>query len=234
MTNSRDHVLATIRKSLLQTGHLPTGTRAPLTPEAVGEREAMLAQFALELGQVGGVCERERAGESAVAARVIELAHGAGADDVLAWDQAYLPVPGLLDAVRAAGLRVLDGHLPHAEPARTAAVAALETCRVGLTGADAAFAETGTLAVRSGPGRSRLASLSVALHIAVVTPEQFWASWAGWWQAHTDPAAPGGREWMQGASNLTLITGPSRTGDIEMTLTVGMHGPRTVHVIIVG
>jgi L-lactate dehydrogenase complex protein LldG len=35
------------------------------------------------------------------------------------------------------------------------------------------------------------------------------------------------------SSNLVLITGPSRTGDIELTLTVGVHGPKTVHVVLV-
>ena len=234
MSNSRNHILATIRKALVQAAHLPTAARVPLTPEPVGEREALLEQFSLELGLVGGVCVRERAGAVAVTARVLELARAAGAGEVLAWDQAHLPVPGLLDALRAAGLRLLDGSLPHDEPARAAAVARLETCRVGLTGADAALAETGTLALRGGPGRPRLASLSVALHIALVTPEQFWTSWAGWWQANTGPAGPGGRDWMTGASHLTLVTGPNRTGDIEMTLTVGVHGPRTVHVIIAG
>jgi L-lactate dehydrogenase complex protein LldG len=74
----------------------------------------------------------------------------------------------------------------------------------------------------------------VALHIALVTPEQFWTSWGGWLQAAPTPEAPGGQAWMAAASNLTLVTGPSRTGDIEMTLTVGVHGPRTVHVIVVG
>ena len=234
MPSSRQRILTSIRQSLSHAGHLPAAERVSLRPEPLMEREALVERFSAELTAVGGMCVRECGGEAAVAERVVALARATGTADVLAWDQAVLPVPGLVEALRAAGLNVLDGELPHEEPARAAVLAQLEMCRVGLTGADAAFAETGTLALRSGPGRPRLASLSVALHIAVITPEQLWTSWAGWWQAATATSAPGGAAWVAEASNLTLITGPSRTGDIEMTLTVGVHGPRQVHVIVAG
>lgn len=234
MTSSRQRILESIRNSLAHAGHLPTAPRVALQPEPAAERGELIERFAAELALVGGVCTRGANGEAAVAARVVALAREAGAGEVLAWDADQLPVPGLHAALRAAGMRLLDGELPHAEPARSRALAALEPCRVGLTGADAAFAETGTLALRAGPGRPRLASLSVATHIAVITPAHLWLSWAAWWQAVADPNAPGGPAWFAAASNLTLVTGPSRTGDIEMTLTVGVHGPRHVHVIVAG
>ena len=232
MSTSRQSILNSIRQSLKHAGHLPQAERVELEAEPAAAREGLIERFAQELAKVGGVFARERGGEAAVAAQVVARVREAGADEVLAWDAAQLPVPSLPEALRAAGLSLVSGDLPHAEPARTAALARLETCRVGLTGADAALAETGTLALRSGPGRPRLASLSVTLHIAVLTPEQFWRSWAAWSAATL--AVPGGREWVASASNVTLITGPSRTGDIEMTLTVGVHGPRQVHVILAG
>lgn len=232
MPTSKQRVLRSIRESLAHAGHLPAAPRVALAPEPTAEREVLIERFAEELALVGGVSTREAGGDAAVAARVVDLARGAGAGDVFAWDPAQLPVPGLHEALQAAGMTIVSGDLPHDEPARTEALARLEPCRVGLTGADAVFAETGTLALRAGQGRPRLASLSVALHVAVVTPEQFWLSWAAWRQASTNPAESGGREWVAAASNLTLITGPSRTGDIEMTLTVGVHGPRNVHVIV--
>jgi L-lactate dehydrogenase complex protein LldG len=117
----------------------------------------------------------------------------------------------------------VDADVPRGEPDRAQKLAEIEKTTIGITGADAALADTGTLALRSGPGRPRLASLSVRTHIALFTPEQLHASWAAWWATLSDCA-----EWVNGASNLTLISGPSRTADIEMTLTVGVHGPREV------
>ena len=99
----------------------------------------------------------------------------------------------------------------------------------GLTGADAAFADTGTLALTAGPGRPRLASLSVRTHVALLDPRCLYPSWAAWLAAEGSGVA----QRLAGASNLTLITGPSRTGDIEMTLTVGVHGPGELIVVLV-
>jgi L-lactate dehydrogenase complex protein LldG len=42
-----------------------------------------------------------------------------------------------------------------------------------------------------------------------------------------------GRDMLVDSSNLTLISGPSRTGDIELTLTLGVHGPREIHVVLI-
>jgi L-lactate dehydrogenase complex protein LldG len=140
-----------------------------------------------------------------------------------------LPVPGVLDTLRAGGINILDGALPHEEPARSAALATVESVTFGLTGADAAFADTGTLALMSGPGRPRLASLSVRTHVALLDPRRLYPSWAAW--LVVEGAGAQGR--LASASNLTLITGPSRTGDIEMTLSVGVHGPGELLVALV-
>jgi L-lactate dehydrogenase complex protein LldG len=136
----------------------------------------------------------------------------------------------MLGALGEHGVQVVTGALPGGEPKRSEALARWEQIRVGLTGAEAAFAETGTLALRAGPGRPRLASLSVERHVAFLTPGQMYASWADW-LAQGGEAASAAR--LAAASNLTLISGPSRTADIEMTLTVGVHGPGEVVVVLV-
>ncbi len=101
---------------------------------------------------------------------------------------------------------------------------------IGLTGVDLAVAETGTLVLLSGAGRPRSTSLLPEYHVAVLdrralveTLEQAGVMLEAW---HADPARMSG-----GAIN--FITGPSRTADIELTLTRGVHGPREVHAIFI-
>ncbi|PYM37177.1 MAG: lactate utilization protein, partial [Candidatus Rokuibacteriota bacterium] len=101
---------------------------------------------------------------------------------------------------------------------------------LGLTGVDLAIAETGTLVVRSGAGRPRSTSLLPPVHIAVFARTALIESLgqAGvFLEAWHRAEAPG-----EGAV-VSFITGPSRTADIELTLTRGVHGPKEVHAIFV-
>ena len=97
-------------------------------------------------------------------------------------------------------------------------------CEVGITSADYAIAETGSLAVCSKPGQERLASLLTPVHIAVITREQIVPDIIDLF------SEVGGRPLP---SNLALITGPSKTGDIELQLTTGVHGPGNVHIVVI-
>ena len=89
------------------------------------------------------------------------------------------------------------------------------TADVGISGADAALAETGTVVVSSGPGCSRLTSLMPPVHIALV-PAACLTSDLFTWMAEQKPPLP---------ASVTLISGPSKTADIEQTMAVGVHGP---------
>ena len=84
------------------------------------------------------------------------------------------------------------------------------------------IAETGTLVLESARERSRLLSLVPPIHVAVLSTRCICESLG-------DALA----RVRQGASHaITFITGPSRTSDIELTLVVGVHGPQTVHVLL--
>ena len=69
------------------------------------------------------------------------------------------------------------------------------------------------------------------VHVAVLRADQLVR---GLGEALAQIQARRGPDSFADASNLTLITGPSRTADIELTLTLGVHGPREIHVVLIG
>ncbi|MDP3184740.1 MAG: lactate utilization protein, partial [Anaerolineales bacterium] len=93
----------------------------------------------------------------------------------------------------------------------------------GLTGTLAGVAESGTLVLTGGPGRPLVASLLPRIHLAVLRASTIIARLP---QALCMDA-------VQSASSAVLINGPSRTADIEMTMTIGMHGPGKLYVFCV-
>ena len=106
-------------------------------------------------------------------------------------------------------------------------VARLANCGVGLTAADYAIAETGTIVLSSDEPNALLVSLLPPVHIALVRSSQMTATLDGLISnlnkeriGRVDP------------SSVTLITGPSRTSDVELVLSIGVHGPKELHVII--
>ena len=97
---------------------------------------------------------------------------------------------------------------------------------VGVTGAFAALAETGTLMVVSGAATPSSTSLIPETHIAVLQANRV--------VAHMEQAWDMARaEFGQMPRAINFISGPSRTGDIEQQMVLGAHGPYRVHIIIV-
>jgi L-lactate dehydrogenase complex protein LldG len=95
---------------------------------------------------------------------------------------------------------------------------------VGITTAQAAIAETGTLLLDSTRERHRFVSLVPPVHIAIVKASTIFAT-----LGETLSLLQNGKELSPA---VTFITGPSRTADIELTLTIGVHGPQELYVII--
>jgi L-lactate dehydrogenase complex protein LldG len=93
---------------------------------------------------------------------------------------------------------------------------------VGISGADAALAETGSIVVASGPGRSRMVTLLPPVHVALVSTACL-TSDISTWAAGRSGAMP---------ASLNIISGPSKTADIEQVLAVGVHGPKRFIVIL--
>jgi L-lactate dehydrogenase complex protein LldG len=105
--------------------------------------------------------------------------------------------------------------------------AAVDADQVGITGAYAAIAETGTLMMLSGPETPGSVSLLPETHVAVVDAQRIVSHMEDAWELLRSERGRPPRA-------VSFISGPSRTGDIEQTIVIGAHGPYRVHILVVG
>lgn len=101
-----------------------------------------------------------------------------------------------------------------------------DTIDAGVTAARAGIADTGTLLLRPGPDEPRTLSLVPPLHVAVLCASDLYASL---------PAAIAAQDLATTGmpTNLVLVTGPSKTADIQQVLAFGAHGPKAVVIVLV-
>ena len=171
----------------------------------------MLNQFVEALKKVGGqVAEVASAREAAayIAGRI----NGT----VLLPPQSSLERAGLAEALEAEGLTVVkDSWREHAP-----------TAGGGVTGVNFALADTGSLVLDSTAESLRLATTLPERHFALLDPCKILTD--------SLAAVPYLRGFHERAPRnyLAYITGPSRTADIERVLTIGVHGPRELHVLL--
>jgi L-lactate dehydrogenase complex protein LldG len=209
----------------------PAGEAETIRREMAERWPETLEAFRREFESVAGVFHRVQSIDM-VPAVVAAIAHERQARELVTWH----PVALGADLAPALAVRGLDVHpMPADEPAgraeRERLRATAARADLGLTGVDLAIAETGTLVLVSGAGRPRSTSLLPPCHIAVFdrtalveSLRQVGVVLEAW---HGDGPPPG-----TGAA-INFITGPSRTADIELTLTRGVHGPKEVHAIFV-
>lgn len=204
----RDAFLAHVRERLARVEVPPLPEALPRTFASGDGR--LFDRFAEELSKVAG--QAMRVAPADLEAHVADLVAGAEravvADGVGPWRDAV--VAGLARA----GCEVRD-------PAREAAAAA----DVGVTAAELAVAATGSVLVRMGPGAPRAASLLPPFHLVVLPEHRIVPGFEELFAELPRHAAD--------AAQTVLITGPSRTSDIERTLVWGVHGPMRVVVLVV-
>jgi L-lactate dehydrogenase complex protein LldG len=203
---------------------------APVTEIESTTPDALLARFTLEMERLKGevfVAD----GDAAACATVLELLQAHSATRAIAWDFGCIPVAGLEAAVRGAGVEVIhpNTHQAEREGRRAALLAASETAQVSLTGVDAAVAATATLIVTTAPGKGRIPTVLAPVHIAIVRQEQIIPRLENW----VASLRARGIDSIRQSANVCFITGPSRTGDIEMELILGVHGPGRVQAVVV-
>ena len=210
---SREHILHRVRTALGRSAG-QAAAEAPAVRLRVPEvaTDARVASFITRLEALAGKAERVA---SQAGAREIVAAAVAGKTAV-ASNSPYLAECGItgLPGVRS-GISDL-GELR-------------ETCAaadIGITSADFALSDTGSLVMIASPAEGRLVSLLPPSHIAVVPVERLLTGLDELFTLLPRPA--------EQTSSMVLITGPSRTADIEQILVRGVHGPGAIRVILVG
>ena len=210
---SRDNILHKVRTALGRSAGQVVADVPPVrlrVPEA-----AMEDRIALMMARVEALAGKRARVPSMEAAREFVAAAVAG-KTAAASNAPYLVECGIagLPGVRS-GVRAVDE--------------LKELCAgvdIGITSADYALSDTGTLVMLASPAEARLVSLLPPAHLAVVPKERILTGLDELFTILPDPAAQ--------TSSMVLITGPSRTADIEQILVRGVHGPGQLTVVIVG
>jgi L-lactate utilization protein LutC len=223
-STTRERFLDQVRQAVARgnrAGHVPS------LPErgAVGYQGAgpdLRARFCAELSAAGGQAHVVPDGAAAVSA-VLDLLRARDVRRALLGGGAVLDALPLAGTLAGAGIEVMPLASRDAATAREAFFGA----DVGIGGVDFLIAETGSLALFDGLGQPRSLSLLPPLHVAI---------------AHRGQLRPDlfdlfeGQHWaeQQGLpACISLVTGPSKTGDIELRLVTGVHGPGEVHVVVI-
>jgi L-lactate dehydrogenase complex protein LldG len=191
----------------------------------VGVSSDICEAFAAEANAVGG--DARVVLDEADACRVLgELLRQYEPRTALCWQHPLLERLGLPRILASHGIVPFDysnlAPLPPSE--RRERILAAD---IGITSCDRAIAETGSLVMHSAPGHERVASLLPPVHIAVIAQSQIVPDLLDIFSQ----LQAAGLEKLP--SNITFITGPSKTGDIELQLTTGVHGPGKWHVIVI-
>jgi L-lactate dehydrogenase complex protein LldF len=206
---ARDAVLGAIRAALADAPPAPEVPRA-YRRHSDRARDAIVATFAQRVGEYRATVRL--VDQATLVEALTELCRDHGATRLAV-------AQDLPDAWRPEGADLIPdaGLSPHE----------LDRLDGALTGCALGIAETGTIVLDGGPGQGRRAlSLVPDYHLCVVHGEQV-VDLVPEAVERLEPAVREGRP-------LTFVSGPSATSDIELNRVEGVHGPRTLHVVVVG
>lgn len=251
--SSQEAFLARVRRALHKAPGSPS-SRPPLwwsEPDVVeaavqlqtrlaAQRPALLLQLQQELEAAGGVVTHVHSAPEAVA-YITHLAQQKDAHLVVRWQSELLETLEVDEVLHQQGLTVHTTALPPGTVAGEAISTTAMTTRrqelrallaradLGLSGVDYVIAETGTLVLMAHAGQMRGVSLLPPVHVAVAWTSQVIATLADYLLL-AQTAEADLQHYM--TSCVSFVTGPSRTGDIELKLTIGVHGPGELHLVV--
>ena len=205
MTNP---VIENIRRSLGRTAQSELAPRPAIYESRLPEStDSESTRFLEEVGKLSGVGKKLSPADMDSALQV--LVREQNIQRATSWDTLYLRQLGVAEILNSLGVELIS---PNANKHEMA------LCDLGVTEADYLLPETGTLVLRSSALQPRAVSLLPRIHLAVVRPFMLRAD------MHQVFAEASDHHY------LLFITGPSRTADIELTVTLGVHGPKNLYV----
>ena len=213
-----------------------TGNESSLLPDRIKNRSAEDRKRLLDrLIREGGPLNLKviPVPDATDAARAIaELARDrapewSDAKSLVAWRHPLIDSLNLPDRLKDQGIPV---YVPDPEPADPGLFRLqAQTALIGVTSADYCIAESASLVLKTRPGQPRMVSLLPSIHVAVITEDQLLESLAECY-ALVKPGQDAEKEGM--TCCMTLISGPSKTADIEAVMVHGAHGPREMIIYV--
>jgi L-lactate dehydrogenase complex protein LldG len=206
-------VIENVRTSLADAGRSTPARQRPVIFPArqPGSMDSEIGQFLTEIKKLSGVGLLLQQKEIRDALETLIRTQNIHSATV--WDTAWLNELGISALLNELGVKCVS---PNANKHQMA------SCDLGITEADYLLPETGTLVLKSSQEKPRAVSLLPRIHLAIVQPESLRADLH---QVFAEVQNPGGL-----CPYLVFITGPSRTADIELTVTLGVHGPKSLFV----
>jgi len=211
--NAREQILADVRLALRRRADslvAPLPATARVAPRVTQDEKSEMDALFGEITKLGGNCARVN--RDGLREAMQKLVNEQAIKKATLWQTHELEDLGLAGILRDLNVELVSSH---------ADKRALAECDLGITGADAAFPETGTLLLRSSPEKSRAVSLLPRIHLAIINSAIL--------RADLVPAFAD----VKGDGYFVFVTGPSRTADIELTVTIGVHGPKALFVWVV-
>ena len=209
MTNP---VIDNIRRSLGRIAQSPLSLRPaiyePRLPESI---DAEIERFLSEVKKLSGASQKLSSPEIDSALKTLITDQNIRKATV--WVTPYLRQLGITEILKSLGVELISPNANKHEMAQS---------DLGITEADYLLPETGTLVLRSSSEKPRAVSLVPRVHLAIVRPEMLRADMHQVFAEAKD------------GNYLVFITGPSRTADIELTITLGVHGPKNLYVWMMG
>lgn len=226
MTSARDQILGSIKKSLSVTpddGNRKTAVKSRLDAHQAG---LIPARSQLPKAEQVDLFIRQAEGVQATVDRLASL------DAVPEAVDRYLLRHNLPQRLKMAAHETLEGLPWDRVPVMTVSEgASAGDDLVSLAMAFGGIAETGTLALLSGPDGPTTLNFLPESHLVVLRESDIRGSYEDIWQKLRDRQQARGERDLPRTVN--LITGPSRTGDIEQTILLGAHGPHQLHILLV-